>query len=82
MTEKNDARSKGTPRQIRYALFDPAKIPEGSIGFIRRDALVGVVVARSMQRAEASGMRAVPVGRLSARGKRWIKDLEETREQN
>lgn len=78
--EKNDRRSKATPRQIQYALFDPAKIPEGSIGFIHRAALAGVVVARSRQRVEAEnpGTRAVPVGRLSAREKRWIKDLEET----
>ena len=62
------------PREITFALFDPQLVPMDIMGIIHRCALVGKVVGCSRQDVEADrhGLRAVPIGSLRAREKRWL----------
>ena len=70
------AKKTGSDRQVTYALFDPLLAPEGSIGFIHRSALVDVVVGCSRVSVERDrpGLKAVPIGSLKAKERRWVKD--------
>lgn len=73
------AKKTAADRQVKYALFDPSLVPEGSIGFIHKAALVGVVVGCSRVSVELDrlGLKAIPIGSLRAREKRWVKEFEE-----
>ena len=72
--EKRRRHTGAKPREITFALFDPRLVPPEVMGLIQRCALVGQVVGCSRQQVEADrpGLRAVPIGSLSAREKRWL----------
>lgn len=75
--ERNDRRGL-TQRQITYAMFDPQLAPDWGTGFIYREALVKTVVARSRKRAESDnpGLKAIPIGSLTAKQKRWVQQID------
>lgn len=64
----------GLPRQVSYALFDQTRLPPGSIGYIHKTALVGVVVAPSRQQATRDRPEcvAIPFGQLSKKELDWV----------
>lgn len=75
------AKKTAPDRQVKYALFDPLKVPEGSIGKIHRETLVDVVVGCSRQSVEKSrpGLIALRIGKLAAWKKRWVEEFESNR---
>lgn len=70
------AKKKAPDRKVAYALFDPMKVPNGSIGFMHRSTLVGVVVGCSRKSVERDrpGLIAIPIGSLRVKEKRWVED--------
>ena len=72
------AKKKAPDRQVKYALFDPLLVPKDSIGFIHRSALVDVVIGCSRKSVERDrpGLKAVPIGSLTVREKRWVEQLK------
>jgi hypothetical protein len=66
-------------RQVTYALFDPTKVSSGLPEFIHQSAFVGTVVGFSRQSVERStGLKAVPLGRLTVRERKWVNDKEKS----
>lgn len=72
------AKKTAIDRSVTYALFDPLLVPEGSIGFIHRSALVDVVVGCSRVSVERDrpGLKAVPIGSLRIKEKRWVEQYK------
>jgi hypothetical protein len=72
------AKKTASDREVKYALFDPALVPEGAIGFVHRAAFVGVVVGCSRKSVERDqpGMKVVPIASLRAKEKRWVEMLD------
>ena len=72
--EKRRRYTGAKPREITFALFDPRLVPPESVGLIHRCALVGQAVGCSRQQVEADrlGLKAVPIGSLRARERRWL----------
>lgn len=62
------------PREITFVLFDPQLVPYEIVGLIHRCALVGKVVGCSRQQVEADrpGLKAIPIGSLTVREKKWL----------
>ena len=62
-----------------YALFDPTKLPEGAIGYVRRKALVGKTYGKSRKevRSRYPDLYPIPVGRLGVKERRWLEEVEE-----
>ena len=79
MTDRDVYQSKKTSadRIVTYALFDPLAVTAGAIGVIHRCALVGTAVGCSRVSVERDrpGLRAVPLGSLRAKEKRWVTEL-------
>lgn len=62
------------PREITFALFDPRLVPRDIMGIIHRCAFVGKVVGCSRTQVETDrpGIKAIPIGSLRAKEKRWL----------
>lgn len=76
--ERYLATKTAADRVVTYALFDPSLVPEGSIGLIHKVALVEVVVGCSRVSLERDrpGLKAVPLGRLRAKEKKWLENFK------
>ena len=72
--EKRRRYTGAKPREITFALFDLCLVPPDIMGIIHRCALVGQVVGCSRQQVEADrpGLKAVPIGSLRAKERRWL----------
>lgn len=62
-----------------YALFDPQRLPSGSLGYIYKVALVGKTTGKSRKdvKSRFPNLYPVPVGSLRAKERRWLEGVEE-----
>ena len=72
--EKRRRYTGAKPREIMFALFDPRLVLPDIMGIVHRCALVGQVVGCSRQQVESDrpGLKAVPIGSLRAKERRWL----------